>query len=336
MTTREKLATMAAHPRGFGAFSLPRFNPWKLAGGIAVAYLVLGVAYIYLSTLLAGQYAATIEEMKHIETIKGIAFIATMAALLFVSIGSIFKRIAYKERICAHQREALILSENRALAGVFASSVAHDINNVLTILNLVVEELAASRNESKAHNEQVGELRRTCERIGELTARLVTSSRPEHADRFERMDLYQVIGETVDLARTHQRVRDCTLELDGKPSVYIAGNNVLIHQMILNLVINAAEACGPQGHIKVRIFSDNKHRIIEVHDNGPGVPEDERESVFTPFFTTKSDGKGLGLLSVKACAKAHHGDVSIDDSPMGGACFRIHLPLEPDVESNAA
>jgi signal transduction histidine kinase len=64
---------------------------------------------------------------------------------------------------------------------------------------------------------------------------------------------------------------------------------------------------------------------LEVHDNGPGIPVAERQRIFEPFFTTKADGTGLGLMSVKACAEVHHGHVTVQASPLGGACFVVEM-----------
>jgi signal transduction histidine kinase len=70
-----------------------------------------------------------------------------------------------------------------------------------------------------------------------------------------------------------------------------------------------------------------------VHDSGTGVPRDERKKIFSALYTTKSSGTGLGLLSVKACAKIHEGFVEVDDSPLGGACFRLCLPVRVEEEN---
>lgn len=327
MANRAQTGNTGKPRKGRGAFALPTFTPWKLALTIAATYLAVGIVYIIVSGFLAAQFAASLQHLKHIELIKGIGFIVTTAILLMVFSYVLFRRIAHKERVCGHQREALILSENRALAGVFASSVAHDINNVLTILDYAVDQLAKDKLRNKEQSEHIEELQHTNERLRELTNRLAHAASPQPADVFEQMDLIHTIQETVDLARTHNRVRDCQLNLEADPSITMAGNSVLIHQMLLNLIINAADACNNKGRVQIRVQRENDRCAIEVHDNGTGISEKDRQSIFTPFFSTKHTGKGLGLLSVKSCADAHHGTIEVTDSPLGGACFRITLPM---------
>jgi two-component system sensor histidine kinase HydH len=76
----------------------------------------------------------------------------------------------------------------------------------------------------------------------------------------------------------------------------------------------------------VRLAIDAESACIEVHDNGPGIPDDAKEAIFEAFYTSKPDGLGLGLVSVKVCADAHHGSVEVFRSDLGGAAFRVRLP----------
>ena len=104
-------------------------------------------------------------------------------------------------------------------------------------------------------------------------------------------------------------------------------DEVLVDRMILNLVLNAADATKGAGKIDLRIRRKDRQVILELHDNGPGVPDQAREAIFDPFYSSKTNGLGLGLLSVRACAEAHGGSVEVKPSDLGGACFRITLPL---------
>ena len=100
----------------------------------------------------------------------------------------------------------------------------------------------------------------------------------------------------------------------------------LIQQSTTNLVLNALDAVRDGGHVEVRLGRDADAIVIEVDDDGPGVPEADRERIFDPFFTTKTHGTGLGLVSVRTCAQLHGGDVTIARSQaLGGAAFRVTL-----------
>ena len=105
----------------------------------------------------------------------------------------------------------------------------------------------------------------------------------------------------------------------------------LVVQALDNLIVNAAEATDGQGRIQVHLRKPSARvAVIEVHDDGPGVPDDLRHRVFETLYTTKSHGTGLGMVAVRGCASAHHGTVDIDRSHLGGALFRLTLqPMEP-------
>jgi two-component system, NtrC family, sensor histidine kinase HydH len=102
-----------------------------------------------------------------------------------------------------------------------------------------------------------------------------------------------------------------------------------LQQVLLNLVLNAVQALPPGGRVLVRArtLSQSGERLvaIEVHDDGPGVPEELRERIFDPFFTTRADGTGLGLAVCSHVVGRHGGDIGVSQSELGGACFTVHL-----------
>ena len=106
---------------------------------------------------------------------------------------------------------------------------------------------------------------------------------------------------------------------------------MMLKRCVDNLVRNAAQALKnanvAQAQIEIRVRRENHDAVLEVSDNGPGVPEDARARVFEPYYTTKADGTGLGLAIVKKIVLEHGGEISYAPSKTGGACFRIALPL---------
>jgi signal transduction histidine kinase len=125
----------------------------------------------------------------------------------------------------------------------------------------------------------------------------------------------------------------------GVPKVQAVGGS--INQVLLNILVNAAQAIASQkrgspGHILVRTTVDEGRVICEIEDDGPGVPDDIKERVFDPFFTTKSAGKGTGLglsLSYDIIVNRHQGSLSVADSTLGGALFKLELPITPEDEA---
>jgi two-component system sensor histidine kinase HydH len=261
------------------------------------------------------------------QIIKVVFFILLTSSIFFFIAWYLLKRISKNETEILHQKNALILSERRAMAGIFASSVAHDINNILTVIISNLEELSETNNLKPECKELISQLNIGVESLTGLAKRLLNVGKEGIPGDFIYSDLVSVVKETVNFAKNHTKVRHCFIDLISLDSLKITMNPDIIHQMLLNLIINAAEVTKSRGKIEIHIKQDNGQVVIEVHDNGPGIPKEKRAAIFTAFYTTKSNGYGLGLLSVKACAEIHKGTIKVMDSFLGGTCFQISLPI---------
>lgn len=302
-------------------------NPWLIAGGFAAGYLVVCEAYIWVSDEMARSLARSMEEMTQIAQIKGTFFVFVTALLIFAAIGWLLQRIARHEQAAYCQREAMLLSEQRAMAGVFAASIAHDMNNFLVILR---GEVALLQGGVAPNPEAVKHLDLAGQSLLALARRLMDLGRNAVGTEMETVDLSRECRELVGLARKHQRAGECMLETEVTPGLRLRVKSVLLRQALLNLLLNAADATGGTGRILMRAFPKDGAACIEVHDNGPGIPDGVREKLFTPFYTTKAQGSGLGLLSVKLCVEESGGTVTVETSSiLKGACFRLLLPLAP-------
>lgn len=299
-------------------------RPMRLALIIAGIFLVITLPYILVSGNIALESSQSMADLESIEKIKGTIFVATTSVLLFVLCYVLFRRIARREQALARYRNALIAAERRAAAGVFASSVAHDMNNVLTIVDYATRTL--SKHGVTQDAEIVADLKNANGQLKRLSSVLMRASGRNLPETVADFNLANAVRETTELARTHKRVKYCTVTLETPDALPFSGIPIMIHQMLLNLIINAADATGRRGTIDVRLTAKNDGAQIAVHDSGPGIPEIQRDVIMEPFVTTKTDGSGLGLLSVKVCAESHDGQVQIDTSTrLGGACFKVQL-----------
>jgi C4-dicarboxylate-specific signal transduction histidine kinase len=154
--------------------------------------------------------------------------------------------------------------------------------------------------------------------------------------RFASSELRDVmLPEEVDLAATlvSQRMRalGVTLEREYAPDVpLVSCQPTLLCQVLVNLMLNAIDAMTGQkdARITVRVRSDSRGALVEVEDNGPGVPEPLRERIFEPFFSTKGEqGNGLGLWISAEIARLHGGEL-VALAGLKGALFRLSLPVE--------
>ena len=302
----------------------PLIAPRRLALKLSLIYILLCSAYIWLSGQAVASLSQNLTELQYFELVKGLLFVF-FSGLAFFFVSSYFlAQIAHKEEQIFQQQNAFVESERRALAGLIASAVAHDINNAL----MALEAESVILEEKDACHENAERVRQSVQNLRKLSGQLLTIGRKGVEGDFEHLDLEAEARDALNMIKNHARVKKCQIDVDAAGPVNLKANSMTVHQMVYNLVLNAADATGNEGHVRIKVYTKELWAILEVHDDGPGIPEDKRKKVFEPFYSSKQHGTGLGLLSLEACVKMHGGKVEIEDSPLGGACFRISLPLE--------
>ncbi len=302
-------------------------RPRRTALLLSGAYLALCSAYIVLSTAWAAHLAESVIELERFERWKGLVFVAVTGALFYALARLMLERIARQNRVLERQRALLEAAEGPALAGAFSAALAHDINNVLGIAKAGLDGL--TRGADEAHRERASALlRRALEDLARIAQRMARLGDQSEGPRYSLDDLAEIVRETVAFGRRHPKVVGCRVELEVPPSMVAEIDRTLIQRALLNLLLNAAEATGGTGRIRVELrrdVADFRQAVIDVHDDGPGVVPERREEIFAVFHTTKSDGTGLGLFSVRSAAEAHEGEALVGDSDLGGARFRIRF-----------
>jgi two-component system NtrC family sensor kinase len=238
------------------------------------------------------------------------------------------KRLENQARELYHQ---LLQAEKMAALGQTISGVAHELNNPLaTILTW------AERLDGRPLDEDVRRgleaIRSESERAARIVRNLLTFARKRHTTR-AMVDLNAIVRETLALRSYEQRVTNVTIIealASGLPLVFADPHQ--LQQVLLNLVINAEQAMSAHGRgtLIVRTWHDVDRDavILEVSDDGPGVPEDVQPRIFDPFFTTKDVGKGtgLGLTVAYAIVQEHAGSIAVRSQPGAGATFVVELP----------
>ena len=299
-------------------------SPFGTSAALACGYAVLCGAYIWLSGLIALQMTDSAAQLAQVEKIKGILFVLVTALGIFVASLRLLTNLRNREAEILRQRAVLVAAERRALAGLFAASIAHDINNILLIIENAAGLLEIKGAVAEREKGMLTILNEAADKASGLARRLSQIGKETIPGQPKRFDLNTVLTATVDLARQHSSVRNCSVTVRAD-SLEFTGNQESIEQMLINLLLNAADATSGRGTMEVRLVPVDNGAAIEVHDSGPGIPASEQAKIFDPFFSTKGTGRGLGLLSVSACAQLHNGKVSISQSPLGGACFRVEL-----------
>ncbi len=294
---------------------------------LALLYGALASTYIAVSSHFAADVSQSVTDLERIETEKGLAFVALTTAAAFAAALLALRRIDRDGRELVRREHALVQSQGRELAGVLAGTIAHDANNVLTAL---VGNLELLQQGMPADGEALRALRQVADRLMSLNRRLLHTARGHGPT--QRIDAATAVRDTVASLRSHPHLRPCRVVCEASGTAPIEVPAVLLDQIVANLVLNAGEAAGARGLVKVMVAADGDNVQLEVHDNGKGVPQDRRDGLFERLETTKPDGSGLGLFSVMACAKSLGGSVEVGDSPLGGALFTVRLPQRPPAD----
>lgn len=302
-------------------------HPLRISLAFSISYFVICTLYIWLSSLMAARLSSSVEALQHIETIKGISFIFLSTVSIFLILFFLFKRLSMDEQKIIEQQQNLIKSRQEATAGIFASSIAHDINNILIVLDHYCSLLLQADNSEAVYPETGEKVRYAISELKNLSHRLMNIGRGNLPHEFSNFDLPKLIKDTMKLIRKHKAVHGSTLEYSGTDNLQIMGNESIFRQLLLNLILNAAQAITGRGNIEIVCSRTDQIAIIEVHDSGSGISAEDREKIFNPFYSTREEGTGLGLLSVKVYAEIHKGWVIVSDSHLGGACFRVEIPL---------
>ncbi|MCM2269881.1 MAG: HAMP domain-containing histidine kinase [Thermoanaerobaculia bacterium] len=301
-----------------------RLRPLLLASQIALLYALAGVAYILISTPRAAAQAASVSQLEGAELAKGVVFMLVSGAGLFAVCATLLHRVEAERRRLADLETALAEATAHRLPALFAASIAHDLNNVLHVLSLQAELLADGGESSVAAS-----LQPSLRALADLNRRLAELGRLQPASARERFALDALLDDVVALAGAHASLRAARLAARLAAATELDGDRMLLGRAVLNLLINAGQAA-PAGRVELRSARRDGEVAVEVHDDGPGVAEALRTRILEPYFTTKGSGSGLGLFSVRAAATAFGGKLEIERSELGGACFRLRLPLPRD------
>jgi signal transduction histidine kinase len=221
-------------------------------------------------------------------------------------------------------------TEKLVSLGQLSAGIAHEINNPLGVIlcysDLLKQQLAGQQQglEDVATIEKHA---RNCQRI---VSDLLNFSRGQETVR-KTASLNEAVGQVVHLlGRQFERKRR-KIELDLDPELPDISIDVdQIKQVVLNLIINAHQAMGNKGVIRVvtRYSSGDGEVTLEVWDNGEGIPAEIKDRIFDPFFSTKRDGSGLGLSVSYGIIRNHGGDVQVESRPGEWTLFTIVLPVD--------
>jgi two-component system sensor histidine kinase DctS len=244
-----------------------------------------------------------------------------------------------RARELARQQEERLQATSRLITmGEMASTLAHELNQPLAAIasynNGCLNRLADGEADVHELKEIHDRIARQARRAGEIIRRVHDFVRRSEPKR-EPLDLNTVIREAVGLLEADTRKRRMRVETAlAERLPEIAADPVMIEQVIVNLVRNGMDAMAdnPRERRTIRITTSEEggHLIVRVADQGPGIAPETARRLFEPFFSTKSEGMGMGLNICRSIAELHHGRLGFEANPEGGTIFILSLPVEQE------
>ncbi len=222
----------------------------------------------------------------------------------------------------------LVHAEKMSAIGTLAGGIAHEFNNLLGGILGSAEAAMEEEDLGPASRQAVEMIRRTAGRANLITENLLRFARPSE-DAAGPADIRSVVADGMQLAETEARKRRVQLvreDADLPPATRVPGE---MHQVVVNLLVNAIHASPEGGTVTVRLMADAGAVRLQVEDEGEGIPEAHREKIFDPFFSTKgpSGGTGLGLSVSYGIVERSGGTLDFEVREGGGTRFVVELPL---------
>jgi signal transduction histidine kinase len=224
-------------------------------------------------------------------------------------------------------RTQMSRAEHLATLGEMATGLAHEIRNPLAGIAGVIEIISRDLPASSPARSVVKDVRQEIARINQIVTDLLQTARP-HPPKVRRSDLNTTVEHAVMLGRQQGLARSVNIKLQKDPTLpEVEHDSDQIHQVLLNLLLNALQAVEKDPQITVTLERRAESVAIEIADNGRGITPDHLPNIFRPFFTTKGDGTGLGLSLARRIVEDHHGRIDVTSTVGKGTTFAVVLPL---------
>lgn len=233
---------------------------------------------------------------------------------------------AYKQIKEMHANQ-MVRADQLATVGEMAASIAHEIRNPVAGVQGALEIIKSEIQHDEPRKEIIEEMQIQLKRVNKAVTDLLSYARPS-APNFVVSDLSDLTRRTVSLLIRQIQEKKIDLQILNVteiPNLYI--DEKLIQQVFFNIIMNAVDAVKEDGRIQIYLASLDHRVVIKFSNNGEQIPENKRENIFKPFYTTKHKGTGLGLAISKKIIEQHNGTIRLDTTLNTGTAFIIELPV---------
>jgi two-component system NtrC family sensor kinase len=284
----------------------------------------------------------------YIEHLNRTMMIIVVTATLFFIIAVFLSRfivahVAKADRESAAMDQQMAHIEKMANIGRLAAGVAHEINNPLQMIlaqagwieELLPEEDPATLKNLDEYNETIKKIKHHVERAATITHRLLGFARKISAEQ-ESVQVNEVVEETLSFLEKEAKHNNIEIDLHLNPQLpttMTEGHR--LQQILLNLIDNALDAVGHDGKVTITTSNTPTDIVIEVADNGPGIPPEVLKKIWDPFFTTKEQGKGTGLgLSISQnIIRTLGGSIDLQSKEGEGTVFTVKVPITQSTQN---
>jgi len=225
-----------------------------------------------------------------------------------------------------HKRE-LQRAGHLATLGELAAGLAHEIRNPLAGIAGVVDIMGRELPAKSASREVLGDVHREVLRIQAILNDLLSYSRPRPPS-FLPVNINATVEQAVVLARQQVLTKPIQVLFEPNPSVPpVEHDPALIQQVVLNITLNGIQAISGAGRVSLAVLQNHDNVAITISDTGRGISADALPRIFKPFFTTRSEGTGLGLSLASGIVQSHGGHIDVTSTVGKGTTFKVYLPL---------
>ena len=264
------------------------------------------------------------------EGARELALLAESFNKMTASVQDQLQRVERQRAELAASREHLIRSEKLASVGRLAAGVAHEVGNPLQSIVGFTEILLKGGLSDDEHADSLGRVRDETQRIHLIIRELLDFARPVE-DAIESVDMQSVVEQSLQLVGPQRRLREVQTDQSGLSTLPpVAANGQRLIQVMVNLLLNAADAMEGEGTITITGQHQEQDKRVEVRltNTGPTIPKEDRGRIFDPFFSTKEPGKGtgLGLAVAQAIVESYEGVLTLDEDA-GRTTFVVSLPV---------
>jgi signal transduction histidine kinase len=232
-----------------------------------------------------------------------------------------------REEIERLHRTQMSRAEHLATLGELATGLAHEIRNPLAGIAGVIEIVSRDLPPTSPARAVIKDVRLEIAQINRIVTDLLETARP-HPPQIRLSNLNTTVEHAVMLARQQVLSKPIKIELRKAPDLpEVEHDSDQIHQVLLNLLLNAVQAVTGAGNVNVEIGSQDAYAIVAVSDTGRGISPQHFSNIFRPFYSTKGNGTGLGLSLARRIVEEHHGRIDVHSVVGKGSKFTVLLPF---------